>query len=95
MNQWVRPRQAGTRHNKRIPSGIAEPVTSSVSGLLGEQAHVRKATSRCLRCCPEGAVVALGRPPQRARGGHDLSDPKIGAAYPARAPEPAAASQVR
>lgn len=39
MNQWVRPRQAGTRHNKRIPSGIAEPVTSSVSGLLGEQAH--------------------------------------------------------
>ncbi len=47
-----------------------EPVTSSVSGLLGGLAHVRQARSRCLRCCPGVTVTILGRPPYRARGGH-------------------------
>ncbi len=49
-----------------------EPVTSSVSGLLGDVAYVRQARSRCLRCCPGVAVVAIGRPSHRARGGHDF-----------------------
>jgi hypothetical protein len=43
-----------------------------VSGLLTELAHVGQARSRCLRCCPGVAVVALGRLPHRARGGHGL-----------------------
>ena len=47
-------------------------MTSSVSGLLGDVAHVHQARSRCLRCCPGVAVVALDRPSHRARGGHDL-----------------------
>ena len=48
-----------------------EPVISSVSGLLGERAHVRKARLRC-RCCPEVTVLVFGRPRHRARGGRDL-----------------------
>ena len=54
-------------------SGLASgPVTSSVSGLLLGSADVRQARSRCLRCCPGATVTALGRPPHRARRGHDL-----------------------
>ncbi len=53
-------------------SGLGGYVSSSVSGLLGDQAHVPKARSRRLSCCPGVAVVALGRPPHRARDGHDL-----------------------
>ncbi len=47
-----------------------EPVTSSVSGLLGALAHVRQAWLRCLRCCPGVTATTLGRPPHRACGGH-------------------------
>jgi len=47
-------------------------ATASVSGLLREQAHLRKARSRFLRCCPGATVIALGRPLHRARDGHDL-----------------------
>jgi hypothetical protein len=46
-------------------------ATSSVSGLLRDQAQVGKSRSRGLRSYPRVAVVALGRPPHRARGGHD------------------------
>src|SRR5437667_9348768 len=45
-------------------------MISSVSGLLGERAHMRRARSRCLRCCPRVAVIPLSRPSHRARGGH-------------------------
>ena len=47
-----------------------DQVTSSVSGLLRELAHVRQARSRCLRCCPGLTVITLSRPSHRARGGH-------------------------
>ena len=53
-------------------AGLPGAATSSVSGLLGEQAHVRQARSRCARRCPGVAVTTLSRPPPRARGGHDL-----------------------
>ena len=43
-----------------IIQGPSPALTSSVSGLLGEQAHVRKARSRRPRCCPRVTVVALG-----------------------------------
>ena len=43
-----------------------------MSGLLADLAYVRQGRSRCLWCCPGVAVVALGRPPCRARSGHDL-----------------------
>ncbi len=67
VHQAVLPRSAVQRR----PGGT-EPVTASVSGLLRDLAYVRQARSRCLRCCPGVAVVALGRPSHRARGGHDL-----------------------
>jgi hypothetical protein len=60
-------------------SRIQEPVTSSVSGLLRGQAHVRQARSRCLLCCPGVTVVTLGRPPHRARGGHGPLRPELAA----------------
>jgi hypothetical protein len=47
-------------------------LTSSVSGLLADLAHVRQARSRWPRSCPRVAVITLGRPPHRARCGHDL-----------------------
>ena len=56
-----------------------ESVTSSVSGLLRDSAHVRQARSRCLRCCPRVAVVSLSRPPHRARGGHEPLRPELAA----------------
>jgi hypothetical protein len=34
--------------------------------------HVHLAGPRCPWCCPGVAVITLGRPPHRARGGHDL-----------------------
>jgi hypothetical protein len=43
-----------------------------VSGLLRQAAHVRQARSCRPTCCPRVAVITLGRPPRRARGGHDL-----------------------
>ena len=49
-----------------------EPGTSSLSGLLRELAHMRQARSRWLLRCPGLTVTTLGRPPDRARGGHDL-----------------------
>jgi hypothetical protein len=54
-------------------------VTSSVSGLLCDSAHVRQARSRCLRCCPRVTVIALSRPPYRARGGHEPLRPELAA----------------
>ena len=45
-------------------------MTSSVSGLLRDSAHLRHARPRCLRCCPGVTVTTLGRPPHRAREGH-------------------------
>jgi hypothetical protein len=50
--------------------GVRGEVTSSVSGLLRDSAHVRKAWWRCLRCCPGVTVMTLGRLPHRARDGH-------------------------
>jgi hypothetical protein len=47
-----------------------EPLSPSVSGLLGDVAHVRQARSRSLRCYPEVALITFDRPPHRARGGH-------------------------
>jgi hypothetical protein len=75
MSRWVRPRHAGTRHNKRIPSGIAEPVTSSVSVSLASRLTCVKPRRDACGVVGGGAVVALGRPPHRARGGYDLTDP--------------------
>jgi hypothetical protein len=54
-------------------------ATSSVSGLLGELAHVRQARSRCLWRCPRVAVIPLSRPPHRARGGHGPLRPELAA----------------
>ena len=51
-------------------SGLGRYVASSVSGLLRSSAHVRQARSPRLRCRPGVAVITLGRPPHRARGGH-------------------------
>jgi hypothetical protein len=47
-----------------------EPVTSSVSGLLRDSAHLHQARSRCSRPLPRVAVITLDRPPDRARDGH-------------------------
>ena len=47
-----------------------EPVTSSVSSLLTDLAHMRQGRPRCLRCSPGVTVTTLGRPPHRAREGH-------------------------
>ena len=52
-----------------------EPGTSSLSGLLRDLAYVRQARSRCLDGCPGVAVMALGGPPHRARGGHGARRP--------------------
>jgi hypothetical protein len=51
----------------RTLSGPSSDLTSSVSGLLRDSAHLRQARSRCLRCCPGVAVMVLSRPPHRAR----------------------------
>jgi hypothetical protein len=56
----------------RTISGPSPDLTSSVSGLLRDSADVRRARSRCLRCCPGVTLRAPGRPSHRARGGHDL-----------------------
>jgi len=58
-------------------SGPSPDLTSSVSGLLGDVAHVRQARSRCLQCCPGVTVVSFGRPPHRARGGHGPLRPEL------------------
>ena len=60
----------GLEGRTRTLSGPSPDLASSVSGLLGNLAHVRQARSRCLRCCPGVAVTTLSRPPHRARGGH-------------------------
>jgi hypothetical protein len=52
-------------------AGWPSLVTSSVSGLLRDSAHVRQSRSRGSRCCPGVTVMTLGLPPDRARGGHD------------------------
>jgi hypothetical protein len=46
---------------------LADLVTSSVSGLLRNSAHVRKARSQCLQCCPGVAVIVRSRPPNHTR----------------------------
>jgi hypothetical protein len=46
-------------------------LTSSVSGLLRDSVDLRQARSRRLPCYPGVAVITPGRPPERARGGHD------------------------
>ena len=50
--------------------GPSPDRTSSVSSLLGDLAHLRRAWLRCPRHCPGVAVTTLGRPSHRARGGH-------------------------
>ena len=55
-----------------VDRGRLELPTSSLSGLLRELAHMRQARSRWLLRCPGLTVTTLGRPPDRARGGHDL-----------------------
>ena len=55
---------------KRVTiQGPSPDLPSSASGLLRDSAHVRHARLRYLRCCPGVAVITLGRPPRRARGG--------------------------
>jgi hypothetical protein len=48
--------------------GPSPDLTSSVSGLLRERAHMRQSSLRCLRCRPRVPVVTLPRPPH-AEGG--------------------------
>lgn len=53
----VAPHAAASRAQFRaqiclLTRDIAVQLTTSVSGLLGERAHVHKARSRCLQCCP-------------------------------------------
>jgi hypothetical protein len=50
--------------------GSSPDLTSSVSGLPGDPAHIHRAWLRCPRCCPGVAVTARGRPPHRASSGH-------------------------
>ena len=52
--------------------GPSPDLTSSVSGLLRDSAHVRQVRSRCLRCCTRVAVIPLSRPSHRARGHEPL-----------------------
>ena len=59
--------------------GPSPDLTSSVSGLLGELAHVRQVKSPCLRCRPRVAVVPLSLPFHRARGGHEPLHPELAA----------------
>jgi len=54
----------------RTLSGPSPDLTSSLSGLLRDSAHLRQARLRYLRCCPGVALITLGRLPRRARGGH-------------------------
>ena len=49
-----------------------EPVTSSVSGLFQDQRQVLQPRSAGLWACPRVTVTVFGRPPDRARGGHEL-----------------------
>jgi len=60
-----------TQHERELREHLAaiKPPTSSLPGLLGAQAQVGKARSRCLRCCPGVAVITLSRPTHRAREG--------------------------
>jgi hypothetical protein len=51
---------------------VVAMLDSSLSGLLREQAHMRKARSRFLRCCRGATVVTIGRPGRPARSGYDL-----------------------
>jgi len=57
----------------RMLGGPSQSLTSSVSGLLRDSAHVHRARPRCLRYCSGVAVMNLGLPPHRARGGYDLT----------------------
>jgi len=50
--------------------GPSPDLTSSVSGLLRDSAHLHQARSRCSRPLPRVAVITLDRPPDRARDGH-------------------------
>ncbi len=56
-----------------------EPLPLSVSGLLGDVAHVRQARSRRLRRCPRVAVIPPSRPPHRAGSGHGPLRPELAA----------------
>jgi hypothetical protein len=59
--------------------GPSPDLTTSVSDLLRDSAHVRQARSRCLRRCLRVTVIALSRPPYRARGGHEPLRPELAA----------------
>ena len=52
--------------------GPSPALTSSVSSFLRDSVHVHRARPRCLPYCSGVAVMTLGLPPDRARGGHDL-----------------------
>ena len=60
----------GLEGRTRTLSGPSPDLTSSVSGLLRDSAHLRQVRSRRLPCCSGVAVTTLDRPPEWARGGH-------------------------
>jgi hypothetical protein len=60
----------GLEGRTRTLSGPSPDRTSSVSSLLGDLTHLRRAWLRCPRHCSGVAVTTLGRSSHRARGGH-------------------------
>jgi hypothetical protein len=56
----------------RTLSGPSPDLTSSVSGLFQDQRQVLQPRSAGLWACPAVTVTVFGRPPDRARGGHEL-----------------------
>ena len=60
----------GLEGRARTLSGPSSDLTSSVSGLLRDSAHLHQARSRCSRPLPRVAAITLDRPPDRARDGH-------------------------
>ena len=74
-------------HNLLADQGHRCKGDRFVSGLLADLAYVRQGRSRCLWCCPGVVAVALGRPPCRARSGHDLQIRRSGAWRGGREPD--------
>jgi hypothetical protein len=74
-------------HNLLADQGHRCKGDRFMSGLLADLAYVRQGRSRCLWCCPGVVAVALGRPPCRARSGHDLQIRRSGAWRGGREPD--------
>jgi hypothetical protein len=54
-----------------INSGWAAQLTSSLSGMLADRLHLHKSRPARVLGCPRVTVKVRGKPPDRARSGHE------------------------